>query len=378
MVFRGGNLSPVFEKLIQRVTDVPEDAAAALDLSTIAQLMNQPSERIALQSAALEIQAHYRQPATISTGNPTVLLAFMAAGDFMANHPIEFLVSNSNVTLDMLYINDNTTLSDIPDHDVAIVAISESEANNRLLRHLTTTLSGWKRPIINRPDCIARLSRDGAWELLYDIPRIKYPKNERVTRDQLIDRFGYVLTYDTSFIIRPIDSHAGRGLEKIDDMSDLECYLANNLDYTFYVAPFIDYRSSDGMYRKYRVVVIQGKAFACHMAISKHWMVHYLNAGMMHEEWKRVEERTFMETFDIAFGFRHAPIFQEMFERTGLEYLPIDCSETSDGDLLLFECGTSMIVHAMDSPTVFPYKQVATNKIFSTFQTMVNQARIAG
>src|SRR5665213_896886 len=58
----------------------------------------------------------------------------------------------------------------------------------------------------------------------------------------------------------------------------------------------------------------------------------------------------------------------------GLDYFAIDCAETRDGRLLLFEAGTGMIVHAMDSADVFPYKQIQMQKIFRAFGDMLEKA----
>ncbi len=58
----------------------------------------------------------------------------------------------------------------------------------------------------------------------------------------------------------------------------------------YYIAPFIDYSDPDGLFRKQRIAIIDGEAFASHLAISEHWMVHYLSAGMAQHEERRAEE----------------------------------------------------------------------------------------
>jgi hypothetical protein len=86
---------------------------------------------------------------------------------------------------------------------------------------------------------------------------------------------------------------------------------------------------------------------------------------------KRAEEARFMANFDTDFAVRHTGALHGIAERVGLEYLPLDCSETRDGRLLLFELGTNMIVHAMDPPDVFPYKLPQMQKVFGAFQEML-------
>ncbi len=172
-------------------------------------------------------------------------------------------------------------------------------------------------------------------------------------------------------IVRPLDSHAGHGLVKIESDVELRDYIAQSDAADFYIAPFIDYRSADGRFRKYRIVFIAGRPYVAHLGISDHWMVHYLNAGMHESAEKRAEEARCMDHFDDDFGSRHRAALALVASRIGLEYFAIDCAETRDGRLLLFEAGTGMIVHSMDSAELFPYKQRQMRKIFSAFLAML-------
>jgi glutathione synthase/RimK-type ligase-like ATP-grasp enzyme len=79
--------------------------------------------------------------------------------------------------------------------------------------------------------------------------------------------------------------------------------------------------------------------------------------------------------FDTEFVPRHTLALQEIYDKLGLDYVGIDCGETPDGKLLIFEVDSDMIVHAMDPVEMFPYKQ-ATMKIVCGIQRLVNQARI--
>ncbi len=72
----------------------------------------------------------------------------------------------------------------------------------------------------------------------------------------------------------------------------------------------------------------------------------------------------------MAFA-RHAPAFQAINERIGLDYLGIDCAQTRDGKLLIFEVDSCMIVHAVDPVDIFPYKQPQMHKVFGAFYRML-------
>jgi hypothetical protein len=175
-------------------------------------------------------------------------------------------------------------------------------------------------------------------------------------------------------IVRPVDSHAGDGLAKVNDAQLLHAYLETRAEQLFYVAPFIDYRGDDGRYRKYRIVFIAGLPFLVHLAISDSWMVHYLNAGMHEDADKRAEEAECMIGFDENFGLRHSAALAQIAAQVPLDYFAIDCAELRDGRLLLFEAGTGMIVHALDSPALFPYKQRQMSRIFAAFIELLSSS----
>jgi hypothetical protein len=381
MAFDGLDLGPVWNTLVRRATAQPNDAAALLDLSIIARLQGRPQDSLALQSAALKLQRIYRRPPPVSAERPLKLLAFMAPGDFMANTPLEFMLEGSSILLDILYVLPGTSLPEPPEHDVALVAIDESDETLPVLREISNLVRSWPRPVVNAPDRIARLSRAGTWELLRSASNIVIPMNVRIDRTQfarvaagglsiesILDGSGFPI------IARPSWSQAGIGLVKLENPSTVDAYLRDWAEAEFYIAPFVNYRSPDGLFRKSRIAIINGLPFVCHMAVSQNWMIHYLNADMRNDAARRAEEAHFMANFDNDFAVRHAAAFKAIAERTGLEYLPIDCGETQDGKLLVFEVGTGMIVHSMDPPDLFPYKRPQMEKVFKAFQAMLQDA----
>jgi hypothetical protein len=104
-------------------------------------------------------------------------------------------------------------------------------------------------------------------------------------------------------------------------------------------------------------------------------MIHYVNAGMYEDASKRAEEAAFMEHFD-DFAGRHRAALDAIYRRTGLDYLCIDCAETRDGRLFVFEIDHTMVVHAMDPESLFPYKQVHMRKVRDAFRDHL--ARLTG
>ena len=380
--FEGVDLGPLGQTLLARAESNPDDANALLDLSTVLELNGNAEVAQAIQMQALQSQQFYHLPA--GSGEPGLrLMAIKGPGELMANTPLEFLIEDSDVALDILYLAPGLPIPDeVPEHDVLFVAVGESDRNQSLLAQLEPLLESWPRPVINRPQRIAQLSRDGACALLDGAQGIVMPGAVRIERETLerIGRQEQALAtvadgVDFPCILRPVGSHAGRGLRRIESVAALAGYLDDIPDPLFYLSPFIDYSGEDGLFRKYRVVLVQGRPFAIHMAVSEHWMVHYLNAGMTESEAKRIEEARFMEQFEEGVARRHAEALRELHTRVGLEYFGIDCAETRDGRLLIFEIDSALVVHDMDPVDMFPYKRPAMEKVFTAFRELLEQTR---
>lgn len=371
MAYRGIDLTPLWNSLSARVHQDETDAAALMDMSTILQLTGQRDPGLQFQEAALELSRLYRRPH--GRGDGLKVLALVVPGDFMANTPLDFLLQGSDFELHLLYVQDGQPLpAALPEHDVCFVAISESHENQAILAELPRLLTRISGPVVNGPpERIAALSRDGVCAMFEHDPDVVIAKTVRCPRgalETISDLRSLLPRAEFPIIARPVDSHAGAGLSKLDSLHDLRIYLQDRPEPEFYIAPFIDYRSADGLFRKQRIAFIGGKAFISHMAISEHWIVHYLSAGMEQNADKRAEEGRFFQKFDADFATRHRAAFERLQARIGLDYFGIDCAELPDGRLMLFEADVAMIVHSLDPVDLYPYKKPAMERLFQAFQ----------
>jgi hypothetical protein len=378
MAFNGADLRPLRDELISKVVGGTADAGEGLDLSLIAQLLGDKPTGLAIQSEVLAFHQLFRSPCAAEKPKLRVL-ALAASIDMGGNTPIEFLLEDSAIELLTLYVVAGVPLPvPLPDHDIAIVIASDSEECRDALRTIDQTTACWPRPLLNPPRRVANLDRDKLHNLLRGIKGLDIPATESVTRAQLSDasRSDLPLADDAAefrfpFIIRPRGSHAGVGLAKIDGPDAINRYLAERAEQEFFVSRFVDYANDDGLFRKYRVVVIDGRPYACHMAIADRWDIWYLNANMAFSASKRLEEESFMRDFDAGFAVRHQGALAAMADRVGLDYFTIDCAENKRGELLIFEADNTAVVHNMDSPELFPYKPPQMRKIFEAFAAML-------
>jgi hypothetical protein len=376
----GHDLRSLWRRLIARLLDGSIEAGEGLDLSLIAQLLGEKEAGLAIQQTILASHQLFRSPCAAKPPRLRVL-ALAAATDIGSNTPIEFLLEGSGIELTTLYVLPHVDWPNwLPDHDVAIMIASDSDDCRIALEKIAHAARSWPRPLLNPPQRVGNLDRDKLHGLLGGIEGLEIPQTTCVTREQLLRLAQSALALsdiasDLAFpiIVRPRGSHAGKGLEKLDDTLAVERYLGGHAEGAFFVSRFVDYSSDDGMFRKYRLVLIDGQPYACHLAIADRWDVWYLNAQMAASAGKRHEEQTLMQTFDVGFAQRHRTALSGLSQRIGLDYFTIDCAETKEGSLLIFEADNTAIVHDMDPPDVFPYKVPQMRKVFDAFAAMLHR-----
>jgi glutathione synthase/RimK-type ligase-like ATP-grasp enzyme len=377
-IYGGLDINPTWSSLYTRVTTDPNDAAAFYDLSLILETLGNKPASVESLKAALGVSRQFR--IRNGSGDGARVLVFVTTGDFMANTPVEFLLEASNTTIHLYFVDGSTTdLSDVPTHDVAFLAIGHSKANFAVLDRMDQLLEHWPRPVVNStPGAIRALSRDGVAAKFEHEPSILAPKTVNLAREQVMavvrgdaDIASVLEGGAFPVIVRPTDTHAGEDMAKIVDRAALAAYMERTEGERFFICPFIDYSDADGKFRKQRIAFIDGRAYVSHYAVSEHWMVHYLSAGMLEHAERRDEEARWMATFDEDFALRYAEAFQALQRQMQLDYFAIDCAELSDGRLLLFEADNAMIVHSMDSETVFPYKKQPMARLFQAFERLL-------
>jgi hypothetical protein len=381
MAFDGVDLRPLRDQLVRRLAEGTASAGDGLDLSLIMQLLGDKATGMAIQSEVLGFHQLYRSPCAAAPPKLRVL-ALAAAIDMGGNTPIEFLLENSGIELQTLYVVDGLELpAPLPEHDVAIVIASDSEECTGALRKIEAMAARWPRPLLNPPRLVGNLDRDKLYRCLSGVGGLDAPVTLGVRRAELqaladgrIGSAGLAAAMKFPLVVRPRGSHAGVGLAKVDDAAAVARYLAGRAEQEFFVAPFVDYSGPDGLFRKYRIVFVEGRPYACHMAIAERWDIWYLNAGMAFDAGKRLEEERFMRDFDRDFALRHRNALAAIAERIGLDYFTIDCAENRSGELLIFEADNTAVVHNMDSPDVFPYKPPQMRKVFDAFAAMLYRA----
>ena len=276
------------------------------------------------------------------------VLALAVPGDFQANLPLAHLFDDATALHTLHLVDPAAILADpaaavprgLPPLDAVFIAIAEDREHEAALRAADAVAAATGAPVINRGSMVAALSRESVARRLRAIPGAIVPAQRHRSRAELgaaPPRF--------PLIVRPLGSHAGRDLARVADGAEFARYLAAAPGESFTVAPFVDSRWPDGLYRKIRVVFVDGKPYPLHLAIHDDWAVWYYNAGMDRHPERRAEEARFLADMEAAIGPTANRALFAIAREIGLDYVGLDAGLMPDGRLLVFEVETGMIVH---------------------------------
>jgi hypothetical protein len=124
-----------------------------------------------MQARALTLSTIYQVE---GTSQPSIrLLALMVPGTITDNTPLDYLIENSDIQLDVIYLVSGKPLPDIlPEHDVAIIAFGKSDRDLSTLEMMKTIVDDWPRPVLNRPQRVLFCARDKLYEVIQDIANL--------------------------------------------------------------------------------------------------------------------------------------------------------------------------------------------------------------
>jgi len=262
--------------------------------------------------------------------------------------------------------------AELPAYDVVFNIIGDPDAAGGAEAPVAAFLKTCARDVINDPAKVAPTRRDRLSDLLAGVDNLLTPRAVRLDADTVAGK-GLAACIaasglDYPLLVRPTGSHGGAGLILARGPSDLD---QANTRAGVYVTEFVDARRPDGLYRKYRMIFVDGQAFPYHLAIANDWLVHYGAAQMEDDAARQAEERRFLEDPAASLGKPALAAIVEVGRRLGLDYAGIDFSVLPDGRAVVFEANATMLVHPEEADGEFAYKNPHAARIFAAFQTMV-------
>lgn len=204
-------------------------------------------------------------------------------------------------------------------------------------------------PFFNIPSHVVRTGRDQIYQLLDGIEKLQVPKTVKIQpkSSQEIHNIIKEEGFEYPVIFRQAGDHGGISTIRVDDTS--EQFYSFSLDgRDYYLTQYVEYQE-DGMYRKYRLMVVDGKVYLRHIKISEDWQVHHRSQIEHPETLQKKYKKEFLNTIKPAIQ----STISQIYDRLGLDYFGIDCFIDKEMSILVFEVNASMGVFVQPKGDVF-------------------------
>jgi tetratricopeptide (TPR) repeat protein len=356
----------------------PRDADSLNWIGGIKQRQGDTEAAEAAYAEAARIQPLIRRPAAKSPADFRVLALY---APFAGNTPTEYIFKDPAYDTDTLALFAGREYDVEPmgrDVQVVVNLISDADQAQTLLPLAADLVGRLGKPTINHPGKIQRTTRDAVAELLAGIPGAGIPKalRHQAGADCSAAALQAALAFSFPVLARPVGTHGGDDFEKIETPAALAAFLSQHPDIDHYLIEYIDYRSADGFFRKYRFIFVDDQILPYHLAISDDWKVHHVSTDMVNQQWMQREEEAFLNDPAIVFTPGHYEVLRAIQQRIGLEYFGIDCGVDRSGQLVVFEVNASMLVHERNDD--FPYKAPFVIRIKTAFDAMLRKFAASG
>jgi tetratricopeptide (TPR) repeat protein len=333
----------------------------------------QPADGAGHFRAALRLEPLGRHRAAKAEADFAALLV-LAPGSY--NTPYEYLIDRAPFDSHILLL--------LPDqeYDVAFLAscadvvvnlVSDVDQDNAMLPVAARLIERLGKPVINHPDRILSTDRVAIAALLSDIPSCRVARVERCAGKALLaPAFLERCPGGAPFLARLAGRHGGDDFERIETAYDLRRLVSMHPEADYFLIEYIDYRSTDGYFRKYRFFVAGEAILPYHLAIGADWKVHHFSTDMASQAWMRREEEAFLRAPEAVFEPRHFVALRAIRDAMGLDFFGIDCALDRAGDLVVFEANATMLVHADTGD--FAYKNPYVRCIKAAFGALLARA----
>jgi len=258
--------------------------------------------------------------------------------------------------------------------DVLFNVISDPDANPESLRVAGRLMKQTDRPWINDPRNVLKTTRDGIAKLLASVDGLYVPKIARISSftRKAIAKALQDFDFDFPVLVRKAGLHTGQTLELLTRLD--QAPETNKEKGDWFVTEFVDFKSPDGIYRKYRVFFI-GETFVLeHVIPGETWNVHASAAAEIVKIKPEMRSTGYYEVLKNSVD--HISYFRDIMysikKIINLDYFGIDFGIYNDS-LLLFEANAAM--------NQFPVKRYsarfAKGDVISSLVDLVCQKAVA-
>jgi Flp pilus assembly protein TadD/glutathione synthase/RimK-type ligase-like ATP-grasp enzyme len=265
----------------------------------------------------------------------------------------------------------------LPPHQLIFNTIGDADLCGPALQAACRITASAKVPVINDPTAVMKTGRIDNAAGLGGLAGVRTAKTVAIPREllaradgaRLLDQHGLGFP----LLLRSVGYHTGRNFVRVERASDLAAAAQNLPGEELLAIEYLDATGQDGKPRKYRVMMIDGKLYPLHLAISKDWKVHYFTADMADKPDHRAEEAAFLGDMQAALGAKAMDALARVKGALGLDYAGVDFGLGQNGHLLLFEANATMVIAKPGKEPHWAYRHAAIDAVIEAVVAMMER-----
>jgi tetratricopeptide (TPR) repeat protein len=309
-------------------------------------------------------------------GIPVLLLVSSRGG----NTPIEKLLDESVFQTYVVVADFLQPETKLPPHRLVVNGIGDADVSADALCAAQRVFGCCGVPILNKPDDVLATGRAANAERLAHVPGLITAKTAAFAYDELRGDAGEAVLTRAGFgfplLLRAPGYHMGQHFVRVDEASMLKEKVAElpgegRAGAELLAIEYLDARGADGCARKYRVMMVDGRLYPLHLAISEQWKIHYFSADMAERADHRAEEARFLENMEAFLGAKAMQALHGLQKALGLDYAGVDFGLNAEGEVLVFEANATMVVEQPNDDAKWAYRRAAVSRIHEAVRTML-------
>ena len=313
-------------------------------------------------------------------GPPTRLLQLVSSGG--GNIPSGLILDDARFLTTVVVADHFDLQTPLPPHQLIFNAIGDADLCEPALQAAARIVATANVPVINDPRAIMKTGRIGNSERLRGIAGVRTARTVAIARHRLAGSGGAGALarqgYSYPLLLRSPGYHTGRNFILVETAADLPSAAQSLPGEELLAIEYLDARGCDGKARKFRVMMIGGKLYPLHLAISKSWKVHYFTSDMADQPDHRAEEVKFLEDMPGTLGAKAMRALEAIQSALGLDYAGIDFGLAGDGGLLLFEANATMVVAKLGPEAHWAYRRRAIDRVLEAAVAMLSEKATPG
>jgi hypothetical protein len=231
------------------------------------------------------------------------------------------------------------------------------------------------RPVINHPRAVQRTGRAANVERLRGLPNVVVPRMAVLPRQAVAGGEAAAVVANAGFafpfLMRAPGFHTGRHFVRVENLEELAKAAAEFPGDDVCLIDQLDAHDGEEFFRKCRVMLIDRTIYPLHLAISRHWKVHYFRADMAESPENRLHDAAFLDDMPSVIGAHGMAALERINAALDLDYCGIDFAVNADGDILLFEANATMVMVPLSNDPKWDYRRPAFDKVFAAVRRML-------